>query len=33
MKELVFDSSKEKEPFIPVTTDQKSMEVVSKVPG
>ena len=31
MKELVFDSHsrKEKELFIPVTTDQQSMEVVS----
>ena len=29
MKELVFDSRKEKEPFIPVTTDQQSVETVS----
>ena len=28
-KELVFDSRKEKEPFIPVTIDQQSVEVVS----
>ena len=28
-KELVFDSRKEKEPFIPVKTDQQSVEVVS----
>ena len=28
-KELVFDSRKEKEPFIPVTTDQQPVEEVS----
>ena len=28
-KELVFDSRREKEPFIPVTIDQQSVEVVS----
>ena len=30
-KELVFDSRKEKGPFIPVTTDQQSIEVVSSI--
>ena len=30
-KELVFDSRKEKEPFIPVTIDQQSVEVVSSI--
>ena len=29
MKALVFDSRKEKEPFIPVTIDQQSVEAVS----
>ena len=28
-KELLSDSRKEKEPFVPVTADQQSMEVVS----
>ena len=30
-KEPMFDSKKEKEPFIPITTDQQSVEVVSSV--